>query len=291
MRNLQNIYLGRKKNMLISNSLFRVGGAAIILSNRTSDYLNGSAQMKLAWTSRTHMGSDSTSYKSVWQDEDEEGFKGVSIDKKLTEVAGKALQVHLTKLAPWLLTWKEILLTLLFMTLRFVARCIRIGYRLIQRVRSKNKTPLPLHTPRPGASTLNPDSKSMTTDRVENKQPDSPSIRKLFNYMPSFHHPRTKVCVHAGGKTILDGIQQALKLPDEDLAAGRFVLHQFGNVSSASVWYELEAMHKLIDQQDTPLGQLVSEFCVQKASKGTFIWQLAFGSGFKVNSAMWKVLR
>jgi 3-ketoacyl-CoA synthase len=290
MRISQNIYLGRKKNMLISNSLFRVGGAAIMLSNRSSDYLNGSAQMELVWTSRTHMGRDATSYTSVWQDEDEAGFKGVSIDKKLTEVAGKALQVHLTSVAPWLLTWKEIFLTLLFMMLRVVARCIRIGYWKIQGIISKKQAQPPLATPRTMTSPLHSEGKT-PTNKAENKQADASSIRRLLNYMPSFHNPQTKICVHAGGRAILDGIQKALKLPDEDLAAGRFVLHEFGNVSSASVWYELEAMHKLVDESDTSLGKLVSEFCVQKASKGSFIWQLAFGSGFKVNSAMWKVLR
>jgi len=73
--------------MLLQNCLFRVGGAAIILSNRRSD--RSKALFKLKHCVRTHkvgfirsafvrcyisvQGSDQGSYESVYQEEDHEG--------------------------------------------------------------------------------------------------------------------------------------------------------------------------------------------------------------------------
>jgi hypothetical protein len=61
----QNIYMGKEKSMQISNTLFRVGGAAILLSNRGRDAAR--AKFKLEHTVRTHLGSDDEAYHCVEQ--------------------------------------------------------------------------------------------------------------------------------------------------------------------------------------------------------------------------------
>ncbi|MGI4977081.1 MAG: type III polyketide synthase [Janthinobacterium lividum] len=46
--------------------------------------------------------------------------------------------------------------------------------------------------------------------------------------------------VHAGGRTILDAVEQGLALPPDALRHSRAVLHDFGNMSSATVLFVLD---------------------------------------------------
>lgn len=48
--------------------------------------------------------------------------------------------------------------------------------------------------------------------------------------------------VHAGGRTVLDAVEQALRLAPEALAHSRAVLHDVGNVSSATLCFVLARM-------------------------------------------------
>ncbi len=50
--------------------------------------------------------------------------------------------------------------------------------------------------------------------------------------------------VHPGGRSILDAVEQALKLAPQALAASRDVLARFGNMSSATVMFVLQALLK-----------------------------------------------
>ncbi len=48
--------------------------------------------------------------------------------------------------------------------------------------------------------------------------------------------------VHAGGRTVLDAVEQGLRLPGDALATSRAVLNDVGNVSSATLGFVLERM-------------------------------------------------
>ncbi len=92
----QNWYLGNEKGMLMSNTLFRMGGAAILLSNRKDDY--NRSKFRILDTLRVHRGADKTSYDSVYQEEDKDGIIGVRLSKELINVAGQAIRKNLTRL-------------------------------------------------------------------------------------------------------------------------------------------------------------------------------------------------
>ena len=49
-------------------------------------------------------------------------------------------------------------------------------------------------------------------------------------------------CLHPGGRKVIDHVQQALGLSDEDIAVSRQVLRNYGNMSSATVLFVLEEM-------------------------------------------------
>lgn len=101
----QNWYLGNNRPMLVTNTLFREGGAAMLLSNHPAD--KGHAMFKLLHTVRTHKGADDDNFKCVYQEEDENGITGVSLSKTVMKVAGDALKSNITTLGPLTLPLTE----------------------------------------------------------------------------------------------------------------------------------------------------------------------------------------
>jgi predicted naringenin-chalcone synthase len=57
--------------------------------------------------------------------------------------------------------------------------------------------------------------------------------------------------VHAGGRSVLDAVEQGLGLPAEALAASRDVLARFGNMSSSTLPFVLA---ELLDQPEHRRG-------------------------------------
>ncbi|XP_057975708.1 3-ketoacyl-CoA synthase 4 [Malania oleifera] len=214
----QNWYFGNKKSMLIPNCLFRVGGAAILLSNKSVDRRR--AKYKLVHAVRTNRGADDKAFRCVFQEEDDKGKTGVSLSKDLMAIAGGALKVNITTLGPLVLPISEQLL--------FFATLI---------------------------------------------------VKKLFKanikpYIPDFKLAFDHFCIHAGGRAVIDELEKNLQLLPKHVEASRMTLHRFGNTSSSSIWYELaytEAKGRM--------------------RRGNRVWQIAFGSGFKCNSAVWEALR
>ena len=234
----QNIYLGAEQPMLVSNALFRCGGAAMLLTNRWSDrWLAGGScgdacRFALRWTSRTHMGADDASYRCVWQMEDEYGHRGVRLGKDLMGVAARALRVHVSTIAHRLLPWREIVKYVLFFLLRFVA--LRLLTKPANRAASADDAT------QPGGTAAGDE--SMDAPLPRSRPSLSASLLSSLHYTPSFSSPSVHPCIHAGGSGVLVAIQSALRLTDADMAVSRAVLWRYGNVSSASVFYELSAV-------------------------------------------------
>ncbi|KAF8388153.1 hypothetical protein HHK36_026819 [Tetracentron sinense] len=211
-------YSGNTRSMLVSNCLFRMGGAAILLSNRVSDHC--SSKYELIHTVRTHKGSDDHGYTCAYQEEDDNGRVGVRLSKDLAAAAGDALKTNIVTLAPLVLPVSE--------QLAFFANLVR---RKVLKMKIKPYTP---------------------------------------NFKLAFEH----FCIHAGGRAILDNIQKNLELTDWHMEPSRMALYKFGNTSSSSLWYELA--------YSEAKGRI---------KKGDRLWQIAFGSGFKCNSGIWRALR
>ncbi|XBH62433.1 3-ketoacyl-CoA synthase 11 [Aegilops tauschii subsp. strangulata] len=213
-----NWYFGNNRSMLVSNCLFRMGCAAILLSNKRSDRRR--SKYELVHTVRTHKGADDKCFSCVTQEEDDSGKVGVALSKDLMAVAGDALKTNITTLGPLVLPFSE---QLLFMV-------TLVGKKLFK--------------------------------------------MKIKPYIPDFKLAFEHFCIHAGGRAVLDEIEKNMDLTDWHMEPSRMTLFRFGNTSSSSLWYELaysEAKGR-IRRRDR-------------------IWQIAFGSGFKCNSAVWKALR
>ncbi len=72
---------------------------------------------------------------------------------------------------------------------------------------------------------------------------------------------------------MIDGIEKNLNLTPKHVEASRHALHTYGNTSSSSIWYEMDYVRNHMDLE-----------------KGQRVLQIAFGSGFKCNSAVWLCL-
>ncbi|KAM7462889.1 hypothetical protein LguiA_031010 [Lonicera macranthoides] len=211
-------YHGNYRPMLVTNCIFRMGGAAVLLSNRSSDRRRSKYQ--LSQTIRTHKGADDKAYNCVFQHEDEMKSMGIALSKDVTSVAGEALKTNIKMLGPLVLPISEQLLFFI----NLVAR----------KVLKKNIKP----------------------------------------YIPDFKLAFEHFCIHAGGRAVLDELEKSLELTEWHMEPSRMTLYRFGNTSSSSLWYELA----------------YSE-AKGRVKKGDRVWQIAFGSGFKCNSAVWHALR
>lgn len=213
-----NWYFGDNRSMLVTNCIFRVGTAAVLITNDPAK--RDVAKMEFLHSLRTHHGADDASYRAAYQEEDDAGTVGVALKKDLIRVAGEGLRAHIRLLAPRALPWSQL---------------IQYAYHVV----------------------------SGWVRKGDQKQ-------KVPDFTTAFEH----MCVHTGGKAVIESVGRLMQLDDSVTEPARMCLHRFGNTSSSLVFYELA----YFDAK----GRIKS---------GDKIWMLAFGTGFKVCSLVWRALR
>ncbi|PSC75078.1 3-ketoacyl-synthase 20-like [Micractinium conductrix] len=101
----QNWYHGNERSMLIPNTIFRMGSAAILLTSHAGE--RPRSKYELQHVVRCHLGANDEAYKCVFQRPDDRQFIGVELDKNLVSVASKAMETNMTRLGPLVLPWSE----------------------------------------------------------------------------------------------------------------------------------------------------------------------------------------
>lgn len=117
-----NYYIGNERAMLLPNCLFRIGGAAALLSTSSAK-----ARFRLKHVVRTLTGAQDSAYRCVFQEEDGEGHRGINLSKDLMNIAGDSLKANITAMGPLVLPAYEQLM----FAFSFVARNV-IGTRVIK---------------------------------------------------------------------------------------------------------------------------------------------------------------
>ncbi|WCJ41165.1 3-ketoacyl-CoA synthase 3 [Euphorbia peplus] len=102
-----NWYAGNDRSMILANCLFRSGGCAMLLTNKSS--LKDKAMFKLKCLVRTHHGGRDESYNCCFQKEDEVGRLGFHLGKDLPKAATRAFIDNLREISPKILPIRELL--------------------------------------------------------------------------------------------------------------------------------------------------------------------------------------
>lgn len=117
-----NLYHGNERAFLLQNTLFRCGGAAMVLSNKWTD--GRRAWYKLLHTVRVQ-GAGEDAYQCVFEAQDKDGKRGVRLSKEIVKVAGKCMEKNMTMIGPYVLPLTEQFKVVLSLLARFVIKSLR----------------------------------------------------------------------------------------------------------------------------------------------------------------------
>ncbi|CAD6219609.1 unnamed protein product [Miscanthus lutarioriparius] len=92
--------------------------------------------------------------------------------------------------------------------------------------------------------------------------------------VPDFLRAFEHICIHSGGKAVIDSVARLMGFGPYVVEPARSTLHRFGNTSSSLVFYELAYFE-----------------AKRRVRAGDHLWMLAFGTGFKACSNVWRALR
>ncbi|PWA72439.1 very-long-chain 3-ketoacyl-CoA synthase, Thiolase-like protein [Artemisia annua] len=101
----ENCYTGKHRSKFLINCLFRVGGAAILLSNWSSD--RRTSKYELQHTVHTNTSSSDLSYNCILREEDNAGIVGVTINKDLLKAAVATIRPNVATVGHLILPIRE----------------------------------------------------------------------------------------------------------------------------------------------------------------------------------------
>lgn len=161
-----NLYHGNERGFLLQNTLFRCGGAAIVLSNSWFD--GRRAWYKLLHTVRVQSNSEEA-YHCVYEAQDEGGKRGVKLSKEIVKVAGKCMEKNMTTIGPYVLPLSEQIPVATTIALRYSFKMLGNFLKMCGQEKLAAKLPNKKH------------------------------------YVPDFKRGIDHFCIHAGGRAVIDG--------------------------------------------------------------------------------------
>lgn len=101
-----------------------------------------------------------------------------------------------------------------------------------------------------------------------------PSVQPLFDAYGIEEHRITHWAIHPGGRAILDKVEKNLDIRPEQLASSRTTLSEYGNMSSATIFFVLKHLWNQPMQSDSE-----------------YILAMAFGPGLTIESGLFRKQR
>ncbi|GIL61963.1 hypothetical protein Vafri_16212 [Volvox africanus] len=307
-------YFGTERHRLVTNLLFRMGAAAMLITNKPSLVQPAGpgrrgAKYQLLRRVRVHTGQSDDAYTAIHFSPDEEGKNGIYLGKNIVKEASRALSMAMTQIAPYVLTWQQLAEAGIDALRRRrtaaadrrrnrrrddanivnnsdgsngdVSRSSGSGTSGVSGTSGKACVTAAAAAHDDTAAGFHTATASTNTGDASapaDKEPAAAASRSSSTappYKPNFQKSTVShFLLHAGGAKVLDGLGEALQLDDTKLAPSRNVLHDYGNISSSTTWYTLACIET-----------------TQGVRRGERILQVGVGSGIKCGVNVWKALR
>ena len=211
------LYVGHDRARMITNALFRAGGAAALFTNRRD--LKSRAKYRLLLQERVHTGASDVAFGAMYYGPDEKGLTGIALTKDIPPEAAKAIEKVLRIVTPKMLTPSQIL--------DFTGHFLRKKLA----GKKKNKEEKNLSAGKEEAA-----GEQTPAKPEEKKDPYAPPPRDKDEWLPDYTQCIDHFILHAGGYGVLKGIQKGMRLPSETLLPSFATLRDIGNTSSSSTW-------------------------------------------------------